>query len=64
MWVVDNDETGLPCSWWLQENTLVECKIVCVCVCVCVRACAGKQWKLDQSLIKLCGYFAKGVPQI
>lgn len=32
MWVVD--KTGLPCNWWLQENTLVECKVGCVCVCV------------------------------
>ena len=52
MWVVD--KTGLPCNWWLQENTLVEYKVGCVCVCVgvCVCVCIGEQRKLDQSYIK------------
>lgn len=51
MWVVD--KTGLPCNWWLQENTLVECKVGCVCVCM------GEQRKLDQSYIKPCGVFCQ-----
>lgn len=33
-WVEDSDKTGLACSEWLQETTLVVVVVVMVCVCV------------------------------
>lgn len=48
--VVASDKTGFPGNEWLQENTLVACKVACEFV---------EQLKLGQSYVKPCVFLPK-----